>query len=328
MINASRLLAALGLCAAAFPVHAQDVVVMRRSVAAPTLRTDRSTAPSDTRGVWVPGEWQWVTSETCSRSEPRTRAVSCRANGKDVDPSRCVDTKPDTTETAPRYDGCVIDWVQGQWGEYSSTCSQSATRTRTVTCERFGGRITGDLRPEAECVKAKPDTQDKPTSITTGCVTYRWSAVEGACTSVLRRGRSVTCQKIQGSIVETVSDSMCNQAERPTDYVTDDACAPKSASCSIRTGYMISEFVTNPGKSDRLDLDIGGKTAEQMRAETAKFCEGHAYATTCQGVVAPARPYILVLYAGDNIGKYATQEQVYGSKPFLNVFAGECSPVF
>src|SRR3546814_18942850 len=46
-----------------------------------------------------------------------------------------------TSETSPQYGGCGYNWITGAWAGWSSPCSASATRTRSVSCQRSAGAI-------------------------------------------------------------------------------------------------------------------------------------------------------------------------------------------
>src|SRR3546814_6769693 len=90
--------------------------------------------------------------QTCAlpifRSDGAAVAASeCTARGIALTP---------TSETSPQYGGCGYSWITGAWGGWSSTCSASATRTRSVSCQRSDGAIVAD----GNCAGGKPATSE------------------------------------------------------------------------------------------------------------------------------------------------------------------------
>src|SRR3546814_5245013 len=84
-------------------------------------------------------------------------ASECTARGIALTP---------TSETSPQYGGCGYSWITGAWGGWSSTCSASATRTRSVSCQRSDGAIVAD----GNCAGGKPATSE--VSAQYGCCSY------------------------------------------------------------------------------------------------------------------------------------------------------------
>src|SRR3546814_9354079 len=98
-------------------------------------------------------------SSTCSASATRTQTAQCRrSDGAIVAASECTSrgVALSQTETGPVYSGCGYDWVIGGWSGWSSTCSASAARTRSVYCRRSDGTTVSD----ASCPTAKPSSTD------------------------------------------------------------------------------------------------------------------------------------------------------------------------
>ncbi len=228
------------------------------------------------------------------------------------------------TPTAATYTPII-----GEYGEYTTTCG-SATRSRVNSCIRSTDGAGVD--PATWCgipsVEQDPTT---PVNMTTGCVRYEWHTVEGACSAVLRRDRTVTCQRIQGSTVTTAADSMCNATDRPAAYTLDDACAPKSSSCTLAQDHIIYSFSQSATRTERLSIPIDPSNPAAMRAAALKFCQGYAWATACQGAVGKAAPNTLQMLAWDAPSEFRTVTEIFGptgKDSFPHSYSGACKPVF
>lgn len=114
--------------------------------------------------------------DSCSSTSTRTQTVQCQRYGGTsaavvLDPEECdANTKPDDSETVKRFTTCSNTWSYGEWGNYSSTCSANATRTRTATCSRSNPANPSLVLPEdviapnTECSanNQEPITQRNP----------------------------------------------------------------------------------------------------------------------------------------------------------------------
>lgn len=134
---------------------------------------------------WDPGAWGWngvigAKSSTCSAAPQQNRTIQClkvdsSGNPQVVDSAQCNQTnKPTATTTLEAdYSTCSYSWSPDDtttgWGEWSSACSSSATRTRTVNCMRNGTAIVDDNL----CGSAGP----KPATSQTG-------SSMGGCTNI------------------------------------------------------------------------------------------------------------------------------------------------
>src|SRR3546814_6007139 len=78
-------------------------------------------------------------------------------------------------------------WVIGGWGGWSSTCSASAARTRSVYCRRSDGTTVSD----ASCPTAKPSSTEVAAQY--GGCSYSaanwsgWSAWSSTCSASANR---------------------------------------------------------------------------------------------------------------------------------------------
>jgi hypothetical protein len=57
-------------------------------------------------------------------------------------------------------------WVEGGWSAWNSTCSETATRTKTVEC-----KANGETVPDEQCTAAKPQSSET-TGLYTGCTNF------------------------------------------------------------------------------------------------------------------------------------------------------------
>lgn len=211
--SAGILTAALLSTCIGVPALAQDVLVMRRVVAQPAPALG-----------WSVGDWAWADTDTCTANARQTRDVHCAGLGGSVAAdSACKTPKPDAERTTARLDGCTSSWTEGSWGAWSSSCSTSAVRTRTVTCVRQDG--SGGTTPvdDASCGSGRPDATQTGT-VSTGC-TFDWDAGGWGQYSIgcgqATRTRTVTCRSTNGDAPgSSADDAQCSAATRPTDAET------------------------------------------------------------------------------------------------------------
>lgn len=184
---------------------------------------------------WKVAEWSsW--SSTCSPTAERSRNVVCvRQDGADVGDASCGSApKPAARETSAIEYGCntglTFNWGASDWSEWSSQCSDSAIRTRTVQCRRSDDTPSVD----ANCTAERP-SESEIGVIRTGCepgdggpggdgggtLTYdwtvgNWSAPDEPMCGDYVRTRTVACVSNRGVVVD---DGMCD-ATRPASSET------------------------------------------------------------------------------------------------------------
>lgn len=167
---------------------------------------------------WRSGDWSQYDSN-CSVNATRTRTNSCqRSDETIVDNSLCDPSKePPTSESMEIISGCGYQWVSGDYGEWSSTCSNRATRDRDVSCRRSDGVTVADNL----CAGEKPQTRETD-DVATSC-TYQWEAGDwvqaNACGTNNTRTRQVVCRRSDGT---AAAESFCS-GEKPitSDTVND-----------------------------------------------------------------------------------------------------------
>lgn len=184
------------------------------------------------------GSW----SSGCDTNATRSRTATCmRSNGDSVADSFCTTagvTKQPTTETSAQYGSCSYAFQASGWNAWSSTCSASATRTRSVWCQRSNG----DTVPDTECTsrgQTKPTTSE--TSAQYGSCSYSWStgaygSWSSGCSNSATRTRSVWCKRDLDGAVQ--ADSSCNSASRPASSET----AGQYGSCNYSAGGAVSAW--------------------------------------------------------------------------------------
>ncbi len=197
------------------------------------------------------GEWgAW--SSSCDGNASRIRAITCmRSNGDALPSSECVDrglAAPDTNETAARYDSCSYSWSLGDWSNWSSSCSATATRTRSVVCERSnnGGQAVED----GECLTAGSKPMSSETApIYSGC-TFSASYGQWSVCASGSQSRPVTCTRSDGVQVDPSACGFTNSTQTAscTSYAWNSgtyACQGQATQsrdvwCEANTGGSIS----------------------------------------------------------------------------------------
>lgn len=255
---------------------AQDVVVMRRVLAAPAIPSPSSqpTTPTPTPGssdptptpapvqpvaTWIAGDW---TSPAGCGVVTQSREVACEAGGAVVDASRCGPA-PDVTMQSTDYSACSYQWVVGAWSAWSPGCSETATRTRQVQCQR------SDMTPASSsmCDASSPDavTTDGPAEVLVDCrYTAAWTAWS-ACTAGSETRTMTSCTRSDGAPAPL---SACGDATQPQ------SCVNQKFSCdSPKNGYT---FKNAPAVGTRVYAHLSKATypSESSQIAAAKaYCE-------------------------------------------------------
>lgn len=174
--------------------------------------TERGANHAGCTYTWNPGEWRPVVAG-CGPDVDLVRTPTCRASdGASDDESRCDPaTKPETTSRGKDYSGCTFHWRTGDWGEWSSQCSVSSTRSRTVTCMRSDETIADGKN----CTEVKSPEQETVENVS-GC-TFDWRYSDwtpnAGCSANTSQTRVATCRRSDGS---TADDDRCQGAKEET----------------------------------------------------------------------------------------------------------------
>ena len=94
--------------------------------------------------AWEYGTWGYdgiegAKSSTCSAAPQQTRTASCMvltADGYAVRPEAECGAVDDDRTLGADYAGCTYTWSPQEWGDWSSSCSETATRSRVTLCIR------------------------------------------------------------------------------------------------------------------------------------------------------------------------------------------------
>ena len=250
-------------------------------------------------GAWQYSSWTPPTGTYCTSSLSQSRTASCEANANSGTESRSVNcvrsdgtpvsssycsSKPEPaasqactpssfscgaegplTQTVSDFSGCLYAWYMSAWSAPSSTCSASATESRSGVCQRSDGT---DVASSYCASQAEPATS-QTVSDYSGC-SYSWEASgfgvcsggsgtwtytpwsptcgsgtftqtrSAACIANAGSGtqnQTVTCQRSDGT---TVSNTYCSSASEPASTQN---CTP-STGYSCGTEGLLSQSVT------------------------------------------------------------------------------------
>lgn len=189
-------------------------------------------------GSWVdPGP-------SCTSSEVQSRSVTCkRSNGDTVANSNCSGATPSSTRTVSDYSDCTAQ-TSVKWGEwiYSSTCSASATKTRTAICMVDGKEVNSSL---CSTYGGKPVTQTATESNMTGCNTCspgeNWKQLGyGRCSGTPTNVWTESPNEFSGSPTRSYAEEFCKNNGGTcfeTDRWTADESIPSNTSYNAYQGY-------------------------------------------------------------------------------------------
>lgn len=230
-----------------------------------------------------------------------TRTVACmRSDGQSADDAACgsAGAKPATQVGSIDYSTCTFGWSTGIWSAYGSTCSDTASRSRTVSCQRSDGTLAAD----AKCTETRPDVSES-TAIYTGCA-YAWYSVPGACTGQDREF-AVVCQRSgSGYAARTVADSFCT-GTKPAASRPDASCGPPEllANSGFETG--VSPWNGNANLASSRNADAAHSGAYSLR-----LYSGMTSVTQYVSGMASGRSYRLSVWVqgGSSMLLYVVQE--------------------
>ena len=192
---------------------------------------DATQRPNDIRAIeeysnctydWEVGPATW--SSNCSDAATATSTIKCiRSDGAEAADQNCVlGDKPPATVTRANYEGCPADWAKSEWTDWSSQCSDNASRSRDVQCvqERPSTTVVVDNNT---CNAQEKPINTENNSIWSGCIaewdigSWGWNGIPKAksstCSASPEQNRTVTCRKrfAPDGAYETIEDSSCPQ---------------------------------------------------------------------------------------------------------------------
>jgi hypothetical protein len=154
-------------------------------------------------GTVTNGAW----SSQCSAGATRSVTRQCiRSNGDVVANSECSSrgVALTSTQTQAVYDGCSYAFATGGWSGWSSSCTNSATRTRSVTCRRSDGTDMSD----AECNNRGigTPTRSETQAVYDGCSyaaggSTSYGGWNSTCSANAQRSVTRQCVRSNGDIV-------------------------------------------------------------------------------------------------------------------------------
>lgn len=153
-----------------------------------------------------------------------------RSTGPVMDPVSVPSPTPAVTWT----------WKEGPWGSWSSDCSRTAVRTRSVVCTGSDGS-TG---PDVSCPGVRPASMEVE-EIMTGCVVDThaydwdsggWSSWSSTCSATAVRTRPVTCVRDDGMLA---GDAACDTGSKPPSHEAKE----DYSGCSNRIQYNDADMV-------------------------------------------------------------------------------------
>lgn len=218
---------------------------------------------------WKTGDWDTENhGQTCS-NYTQFREVWCeRSDGSISGPysggHQCNMAQMPSRERVefdPR--GCTYRWDYGVYGDWSSTCSSSAERTRPVNgCLRVETAEILPTEEESNCSEAKDvkETSGVYTSCTYTATAYGpWSS----CINGTRTAQPTACQRSDTTMVAT---SFCSAKE--------EACTPQSCS---------TNFTQNTRTVQQSDLTLSAHQAIVILPNATDWKEKAAAACSAHG---------------------------------------------
>lgn len=267
-------------------LSADDVVIMRRTIAPPNMKP----VPSPTPTAGGTEVYSWITTgygeyaSHCSETTSRPTLSECRGSTSGrVEDSRCDAGAKPGPQAGSDLSGCSYYWTTPDYSQYNSNCSDAAVKTQltTPTCMRSDGlNAANDIvaPSQASCSTAtKPPATTPPVGNYTGCVkSWVYGAMQYAdgCSKSTTATRTATCQgKTQdGTKTYSIDDIHCEGIAKDTlNYSNVSSTAsctrkwvysawsptPPANTCSFayrqtRTASCVAEYVK--GSTDPADL--------------------------------------------------------------------------
>jgi len=149
--------------------------------------------------------WSLGTFSACAPAcgaSVQTRSVTClRSDGATIDDDQCSGEKPALAQSCSDSSRCSYLWSAGEFGECAAGCSETSSRSRTITCLRHDqtGANADAPVPDASCSGsgAKPDASESCPSFA-ACVAP--SATVSVATDVLAGVSTTFTPSLSGNV--------------------------------------------------------------------------------------------------------------------------------
>jgi len=274
----------------------RDVSCLRSDgTAAPESSCDPSARPAagETSPVYEGCSFGWKTGEfldpgpACTTAETQTRTVTCQ---RDLDGSVAPDAscspqpRPESTTVVEDLSSCGYE--AADWSPYvsSSTCSATATKTRTAQCRRSDGTKVAD----AECAGRDIALSETVTEENYSSCTYDWSAQPWSEPSTTcgeaQFSRTVACRSEPDG--RLVGDAQCDVSGMPSTTKTEEVTSGCSFSwkpgtwstvvpacgASVQTRQVVCKRSDGTQVSDGQCAAAGTQPADQQAATDYSTC--------------------------------------------------------
>jgi hypothetical protein len=269
------------------------------------LRSDGTTAPEsscdpaarpavgETSPVYEGCSFSWKTGEfldpgpSCTTAETQTRTVTCQ---RDLDGSVTPDAscapqpRPESTTIVEDLSSCGYEATD--WSPYvaSSTCSATATKTRTAQCRRSDGTKVADTECTGRGIAlSETVTEENYSSCTYDWNAQPWSEPSTTCGQA-QFSRAVTCRSLPDG--RFVADAQCDISRKPSASKTEEVVSGCSFSwkpgawgavtpacgSSVQTREVVCERSDGTRAADGQCSSAGVRPVDQQPATDYSTC--------------------------------------------------------
>lgn len=204
----------------------------------------------------------------CQSNNTRQQYWDCQGTDGQIYPANyCGKTNPETqgcSYVAP----ITYAWQAGGWSGYNSTCSDSATRTRSVYCQASNGQVVAD----ANCGGGRP-TSSETTGVYSSCGYTSSQTAITAC-----NGTSQTVQyRCTRSDSANVANSYCGTGDTGTQACSNNLSCDNAPASPPNTGTPIygcgGTTIGYYSVSQRSGEGAGGRAVGDARFYDASYCQ-------------------------------------------------------
>lgn len=251
-------------------------------------------APIEEQANWSGCAYEWEAVGNWSPPVPacgatvETQTINCRrsADLSIFNESSCdAATRPSTTRPSTSFTTCSFSWITSSWGAWSNNCSDAASRTRTVQCQRSDGTIVAD----GSCSAGTRPPASETTGVYSSCsftwTSGSWSTPSGC--GYVTSTRSVAC--FNQSLGRNFADGYCSAGTRPAASQTD----YDIRSCS----YTWSAGAWSGWNTGCSDAAVRTRSIQCVRGDGAVVADG-----SCNAGTRPAASESAGVYSSCSLG--------------------------